>query len=167
MQNMSCKIYMDHAATTEMLPQVRKAMEPYLMEEYGNASTSYEMGRRTREALEGAREQIAMLIKAKPEEIFFTSGGSESDNWVIKNVAEEKKSLSLENEARIKAFDDEVDKKTEEKLEGIRKGLEVDMEQELLLQKQQTEATLKKMEAGYEQRVEAMVQELYDKILRM
>ena len=71
MQNMSCKIYMDHAATTEMLPQVRKAMEPYLMEEYGNASTSYEMGRRTREALEGAREQIAMLIKAKPEEIFF------------------------------------------------------------------------------------------------
>ena len=54
MQNMSCKIYMDHAATTEMLPQVRKAMEPYLMEEYGNASTSYEMGRRTREALEGA-----------------------------------------------------------------------------------------------------------------
>ena len=79
-QNMSCKIYMDHAATTEMLPQVRKAMEPYLMEEYGNASTSYEMGRRTREALEGAREQIAMLIKAKPEEIFFTSGGSESDN---------------------------------------------------------------------------------------
>jgi cysteine desulfurase len=90
-QNMSCKIYMDHAATTEMLPQVRKAMEPYLMEEYGNASTSYEMGRRTREALEGAREQITMLIKAKPEEIFFTSGGSESDNWVIKNVAAEKK----------------------------------------------------------------------------
>ena len=41
-QNMSCKIYMDHAATTEMLPQVRKAMEPYLMEEYGNASTSYD-----------------------------------------------------------------------------------------------------------------------------
>lgn len=41
-QNMSCKIYMDHAGTTEMLPQVRKAMEPYLMEEYGNASTSYE-----------------------------------------------------------------------------------------------------------------------------
>ena len=63
---------------------------------------------------------------------------------IMENVAEEKKSLSLENEARMKAFDDEVDKKTEEKLEGIRKGLEVDMEQELLLQKQQTEATLKK-----------------------
>ena len=82
---------------------------------------------------------------------------------IMENVAEEKKSLSLENEARIKAFDDEVDKKTEEKLEGIRKGLEVDMEQELLLQKQQTEATLKKMEAGYEQRVEAMVQWSFNK----
>lgn len=90
-QNMSCKIYMDHAATTEMLPQVRKAMEPYLMEEYGNASTSYGLGRRAREALEGARESIAWHIGAKPEEIFFTSGGSESDNWVIKNVAGEKK----------------------------------------------------------------------------
>ena len=69
MQNMSCKIYMDHAATTEMLPQVRKAMEPYLMEEYGNASTSYEMGRRTREALEGAREQIAMLIRSEERRV--------------------------------------------------------------------------------------------------
>ena len=63
-QNMSCKIYMDHAATTEMLPQVRKAMEPYLMEEYGNASTSYEMGRRTREALEGARVRIPKILRA-------------------------------------------------------------------------------------------------------
>ena len=69
--------------------------------------------------------------------------------------------------AASKIMENVVEEKTEEKLEGIRKGLEVDMEQELLLQKQQTEATLKKMEAGYEQRVEAMVQELYDKILRM
>ena len=91
MQNMSCRIYMDHAATTEMLPQVRKAMEPYLMEEYANPSTSYETGRKTREVVEGAREKIAKLIGAQPEEIFFTSGGSESDNWVIKNVAAEKK----------------------------------------------------------------------------
>ena len=91
MQNMSCRIYMDHAATTEMLPQVRKAMEPYLMEEYANPSTSYETGRKTREVVEGAREKIARLIGAQPEEIFFTSGGSESDNWVIKNVAAEKK----------------------------------------------------------------------------
>lgn len=86
---------------------------------------------------------------------------------IMENVTEEKKSLSLENEARMKAFDEAVDKKTEEKLEGIRKGLEVDMEQELLLQKKQTEEMLKKMEAGYEQRSEEMVQELYNKILRM
>lgn len=86
---------------------------------------------------------------------------------IMENVTEEKKSLSLENEARMKAFDEAVDKKTEEKLEGIRKGLEVDMEQELLLQKKQTEEMLKRMEAGYEQRSEAMVQELYNKILRM
>ena len=88
---MSCRIYMDHAATTEMLPEVREAMEPYLREEYGNASTSYEMGVRMHGAIEEAREKIAWVIDAQPEEIFFTSGGSESDNWVIKSVAGEKK----------------------------------------------------------------------------
>ena len=82
---------MDHAATTEMLPEVREAMEPYLREEYGNASTSYEMGVRMHDVLEDARAKIARVIDAQPEEIFFTSGGSESDNWVIKNVAGEKK----------------------------------------------------------------------------
>lgn len=82
---------MDHAATTEMLPEVREAMEPYLREEYGNASTSYEMGVRMHDDIEEAREKIAWVIDAQPEEIFFTSGGSESDNWVIKSVAGEKK----------------------------------------------------------------------------
>ena len=82
---------MDHAATKEMLPEVREAMEPYLREEYGNASTSYEMGVRMHDAIEEAREKIAWVIDAQPEEIFFTSGGSESDNWVIKSVAGEKK----------------------------------------------------------------------------
>ena len=82
---------MDHAATTEMLPEVREAMEPYLREEYGNASTSYEMGVRMHDAIEEARKKIAWVIDAQPEEIFFTSGGSESDNWVIKSVAGEKK----------------------------------------------------------------------------
>ena len=82
---------MDHAATTEMLPEVREATEPYLREEYGNASTSYEMGVRMHDAIEEAREKIAWVIDAQPEEIFFTSGGSESDNWVIKSVAGEKK----------------------------------------------------------------------------
>ena len=82
---------MDHAATTEMLPEVREAMEPYLREEHGNASTSYDMGVRMHDAIEEAREKIAWVIDAQPEEIFFTSGGSESDNWVIKSVAGEKK----------------------------------------------------------------------------
>lgn len=88
---MSCKIYMDHAATTDMFPQVRKAMDPYLMDEYGNASTAYGMGQRAQKAMEDAREKIAYRLDAHPEEIFFTSGGSESDNWVVKNVAGAKK----------------------------------------------------------------------------
>ena len=88
---MSCRIYMDHAATTEMLPQVKDAMEPYLMEEYGNASTAYGMGQEVKRAIEDAREKIAKIMDAQPEEIYFTSGGSESDNWVIKNVAGEHK----------------------------------------------------------------------------
>lgn len=92
MQNMSCKIYMDHAATTELLPQVKEAMEPYFMDEYGNASTTYDMGRKTRQVVEESRKKIARVLDAYPEEIFFTSCGSESDNWVIKNVAGAKKS---------------------------------------------------------------------------
>lgn len=88
---MSCKIYMDHAATTEMLPQVRDAMEPYLMEEFANASTAYDMGTKNRKAIERARADIAGVIDALPEEIYFTSGGSESDNWAIKNIAGAKK----------------------------------------------------------------------------
>lgn len=82
---------MDHAATTDMLPQVRKAMDPYLMDEYGNASTAYGMGQRAQKAMEDAREKNAYRLDAHPEEIFFTSGGSESDNWVVKNVAGAKK----------------------------------------------------------------------------
>ena len=88
---MRCKIYKDHAATTDMLPQVRKAIDPYLMDEYGNASTAYGMGQRAQKAMEDAREKIAYRLDAHPEEIFFTSGGSESDNWVVKNVAGAKK----------------------------------------------------------------------------
>ena len=71
---MSCRIYLDHAATTEILPQVKEAMEPYLMEEFGNASTAYGMGQETRNAIEQARERIAGIMDAQPEEIYFTSG---------------------------------------------------------------------------------------------
>ena len=84
---MSRKIYLDHAATTEMLPEVVYAMEPYYIKKYGNASATYELGSEARRAIELAREQISASIHAKPSEIFFTSGGSESDNWAVKGMA--------------------------------------------------------------------------------
>ena len=88
---MNQKIYLDHAATTEMLPEVIYAMEPYFIKKFGNASTTYELGEDARKAIELAREDIAASIYAKPEEIFFTSGGSESDNWAVKGMAGERK----------------------------------------------------------------------------
>lgn len=81
------KIYMDHAATTDLLPEARAAMEPYLAAEFGNASTSYGLGREARRAVEAARSVVAESIGADPDEIFFTSGGSESDNWALKGAA--------------------------------------------------------------------------------
>ena len=81
---MNHRIYLDHAATTDMLPEVVYAMEPYFVKKYGNASTTYELGVQAKKALEKAREEVAAVIHAKPSEIYFTSGGSESDNWAIK-----------------------------------------------------------------------------------
>lgn len=88
---MSESIYMDHAATTKMRPEVVEAMEPYYISGFGNASTSYENGMLSKKAMEKARAVIASCIGAKPEEIYFTSGGSESDNWAIKGIAGEAK----------------------------------------------------------------------------
>lgn len=84
---MNSRIYLDHAATTDMLPEVVYAMEPYFVKKYGNASTTYELGTEAKTALEKAREDIASVIHAKPSEIYFTSGGSESDNWSLKGIA--------------------------------------------------------------------------------
>jgi len=84
---MNNRIYLDHAATTDMLPEVVYAMEPYFVKKYGNASTTYELGIDAKKALEKAREEIASVIHAKPSEIYFTSGGSESDNWAVKGIA--------------------------------------------------------------------------------
>lgn len=81
------RIYLDNAATTQMSERVEKAMEPYLRENYGNASTIYEEGETSKAALEEARKIIARSLEAHPDEIFFTSGGSEADNWVIKGIA--------------------------------------------------------------------------------
>lgn len=81
-------IYLDNAATTRTAPEVVEAMLPYFTEFYGNASTVYEFGGKSKEAVVKAREIIAGTIGAKDNEIYFTAGGSESDNWAIKAAAE-------------------------------------------------------------------------------
>ncbi|MCE5322469.1 cysteine desulfurase NifS [bacterium] len=83
-------IYLDHAATTPVDPEVLDTMLPFLKDKYGSASTLYSIGREARDAVETARERVAELINAQPEEIYFTSGGSESDNWAIFGVASAK-----------------------------------------------------------------------------
>ena len=88
---MNNRIYLDHAATTDMLPEVACAMEPYFVKKYGNASATYELGAEARRAIELARERVAASIHAKPSEIYFTSGGTESDNWAVKGMAGERK----------------------------------------------------------------------------
>ena len=80
-------IYLDHAATTQIAPEVLEAMQPFLFGKYGNASTLYDLGKFSRAAVEKARKQVAEVIGASPEEIYFTSGGSEADNWAIKATA--------------------------------------------------------------------------------
>lgn len=79
-------IYMDHSATSPVDPQVFEAMKSYFVDEFGNASTLYSLGREARKAMESARAQVASIIGAKPEEIIFTSGGTESDNIAIKGT---------------------------------------------------------------------------------
>ncbi len=81
-------IYADNAATTRVSEPVLQAMMPYFTEQYGNASSIYELGRSAKKALETARETVAKSIGAEPSEIFFTSCGSESDNWAIRSVCE-------------------------------------------------------------------------------
>lgn len=78
---------MDNSATSPLDPEVLREMEPFLKEEFGNASTFYSLGREARKALEIARENVAALIGASPQEIIFTSGGTESDNLAIKGTA--------------------------------------------------------------------------------
>lgn len=80
------KIYMDHAATTPVDSVVLKEMLPYFSNKFGNASTLYSLGQESREAVEKCRAQIAKLINAEPDEIFFTSGGTESDNTCLKGA---------------------------------------------------------------------------------
>ncbi len=81
-------IYLDNGATTRMAPEVLEAMLPYLGGEFGNPSAVYSLGARAKKAVNEARRSIAGLVGARQEEIFFTSGGTEADNWALKAAAE-------------------------------------------------------------------------------
>ena len=89
------RIYLDHAATTPVDKEVVKAMLPYFSNKYGNASSLHQFGQEAKEALEISREHAAKLINAKPEEIIFTSGGTESDNMALKGVLAKKKHIII------------------------------------------------------------------------
>ncbi len=81
------QIYMDNSATTPVKAEVLEAMMPYFSEKYGNPSSIYSLGSASKVAVENARNQVAKALGAESKEIFFTAGGSESDNWAIKGVA--------------------------------------------------------------------------------
>jgi len=81
-------IYLDHNATTPLLPEVVDAMLPYLREHFGNPSSEHEVGRRARTAVQESRQQVATLLGCSPDEIVFTSGGTEANNLAIRGVTE-------------------------------------------------------------------------------
>lgn len=100
--------YMDHAASTPLSKDALEAMMPYLTTEYGNASTVYTYGQRAKAAVERSRRTIAATIGAKPSEIYFTSGGTESDNWALISTCEagrEQLSKTLQPQATAAAVD--------------------------------------------------------------
>lgn len=80
------RVYLDHAATTPLDPEVLEAMKPYMTERYGNASSVHQLGRQARVAMEEARERVAACLGAESSEIIFTSGGTEADNLALKGV---------------------------------------------------------------------------------
>src|SRR3989338_3873527 len=89
------RVYLDYAATTPVDPRVKEMMDPWWTENFGNAGGLYEEGRRAKEALQNSREVIAKLIGARTEEIIFTSGGTEADNWGFFGVARKLKAELL------------------------------------------------------------------------
>src|SRR5436190_5040193 len=82
------RVYLDNSATTPVDSRVLDAMLPYLRENFGNASSIHYFGQRARAAVDKARHQVASLINARPNEIVFTSGGTESDNLAVRGLAE-------------------------------------------------------------------------------
>jgi len=80
-------VYMDYSATTYVKPEVLEEMMPYFTDKFGNPSSFYGVSRETKRAIDKAREQVANSLKCSPDEIYFTGGGSEADNWAIKGIA--------------------------------------------------------------------------------
>ncbi len=104
-------IYLDNAATTAVRPEVAEAMQPYFTEIYGNPSSLHSIGQKAKHALEQSRQTVADVLQAKPGEIFFTSGGTESNNLAIKGVAYANRNRgnhlitsSIEHHAAINVF---------------------------------------------------------------
>ena len=86
------KVYLDYSATTPVKEEVLKEMIPYFTEKFGNPSSLYDIGLESKEAVTHARKQVAALINAKPQEIYFTAGGTEADNWAVFGTVEKLKS---------------------------------------------------------------------------
>jgi cysteine desulfurase len=132
---MSEWIYADHAATTRVSDRALEAMMPFLREEYANPSAVYAPGRRVRRALDRARETVAAAFGAQPGEIYFTGGGTESDNWVIRAAAElqggEKKRLitsAVEHHAILRTFETMRRRGYEAKVLGVDRNGRISLE---------------------------------------
>ena len=82
-------IYLDHAAATPLDPKVFKAMRPYLTKKFANPSSIYQFALQNRQAIDAARKKVASILHCNPHEIYFTSGGTESNNWAICGIAVE------------------------------------------------------------------------------
>ena len=93
-------IYLDNAATTALSESARNAMEPYFSTYYGNPSSIYRFGQEARKAVEESRQSIAALLRVSPREIYFTGGGTESDNWALSSVVLER-ALKKEKSAHL------------------------------------------------------------------
>lgn len=81
-------VYMDHAATTSTHPEVIRAMQPYFHDKFANPSGIYSIAKENRQKIEKCRQMIADTLHAKKNEIYFTAGGSEGDNWALKEIAD-------------------------------------------------------------------------------
>ena len=99
------RIYLDHNATCPLDKRVLEAMLPYFAEKFGNASSLHSFGQEARNAIEGARESVATLLNAAPSEIIFTSGGTESNNMVLKGYGSFIQKEQKQQEGQLKKWD--------------------------------------------------------------